>query len=295
MQILSKTTYNEILTQLRKTSNWLSDKAQINTSGTRFEAIYSNVQQITEKFECGTLETLIEEKGNEDLWLSLTESDAFIRIFTALKHIESAKLPRRALKLTLGGPLLPREETPNTAQSRNILFELELAARFHEAGISIIGFDDIKLYFDGNHIGVQCKRPFSKKGVRDNLRSAKEQIRKRHSAISQGMIAFAIDKIYETDRKILVVNNQSEIRQHVTWRTNDFIERNKNDWHHILNTRIIGILICMKYICHIKDINLLTTGFQLDIYDRGISGYDGRLLRKIKNKFAKIYQNPIMQ
>lgn len=293
--MLTRTNYDNLLGQLTEAAVWLDEKAQIKTAGTRFDEVYSNVQEIVRRYNAGDIEALIEAKGNEGLWFSLTECDAFIRIHSLLRNFESAKLPRQTLKDIVGGPLLPRNETPNSAQSRNKLFELELAARHHESGIDITGFDDIQLYFDGNHIGIQCKRPYSPKRVRDNLRSAKDQIRKRYSVIKQGMIAFAIDKLYETDRNILVVNTQSEIPDHVTKYTNDFIERNKQDWHHLLNTRIIGILICMKFICHIKDINLLTTGFQIDIYDRGISSHDSQLLRQIQSKFALKYRSQIIR
>lgn len=293
--MLTRIKYDALLRQLQEASAWLSDKAQIKTAGTRFKEVYTNVQQIVERYNAGDVETLIEEKGNEDIWLSLTESDAFIRVHSALREVDSARLPRKALKDMVGGPLLPRSETPNTAHSRNILFELELAARFYEAGIDVVGFDDIQLYLSGSHIGVQCKRPYSNKKVTDNLKSAKSQIQKRQSVIRQGMIAFAIDKLYETDRNILVVNNSSEIPYHVTRYTNDFIAKYKHEWRYLLNTRIIAILICMKYICHIKDINLLTTGFQFEIYDRGISAFDSTLLRQIQSKFAMKYQKQIIQ
>lgn len=286
--MLTRINYDELLGQLRETASWLSEKAQINTSGTRFDEVYSNVQEIVKRYNAGGAESLIEEKGNEELWLSLTECEAFIRVHSVLKNVESAKLPRQTLKDIMGGPLLPRNETPNSAQSRNKLFELELAARHHEAGIEITGFDDIQLHLYGSHIGVQCKRPYSGKSVRENLRSAKDQIRKRHSVIKQWMIAFAIDKIYKTDRKILVVDTESKISHHVTKYTNDFIERNEPEWARLLNTKIIAILICMKYICHIKDIDLLTTGFQIEIYDRRISSHDSTLLRQIYSKLAAL-------
>ncbi|MCM2359407.1 MAG: hypothetical protein NDI77_14750 [Geobacteraceae bacterium] len=293
--MLTRTKYDQLLAQLSEAAVWLSEKAQIKTAGTRFDLVYSNVQEIVKRYNAGKIEALIEEKGNEELWLSLTECDAFIRIHSVLKNVESAKLPRQTLKDVVGGPLLPRDETPNSAQSRNKLFELELAARFHEAGIHITGFDDIQLYLDGYHIGVQCKRPYSQKNVRENLRSAKNQIRKRHSVIKQGMIAFAIDKLYETDRNILVVNTQSEIPLHANRHTNHFIENHREEWRNILNTSIIAVLVCMKYIYHIKDINLLATGFETVIYDRGISSHDSALLRQIQSKFAQIYGSRIVR
>jgi len=292
--MLTRIKYDQLLERLAVTATWLSERAQIQTAGTRFDEVYTNVQEIVRRFSAGEVEELIAEKGNEEIWLSLTESDAFTRIHSALKNFDSAKLPRKALKDMLGGPLLPREETPNTAHSRNILFELELAARFHEAGIDVIGFDDVQIYLHGSQIGIQCKRPYSEKGVKSNLRLAKEQIRKKHGLLKQGMIAFAIDKIYETDRNILVVNNQFDIPSHVTRYTNDFIGKNKTDWHYLLNTKIIAILICMRYICHIKDINLLTTGFQFEIFDRGMSAQDRVLLQQIRSRFASKYHSPVI-
>lgn len=295
MQMLTRTKYDQLLAQLSEAAVWLSEKAQIKTAGTRFDLLYSNIQEIVKRFNAGEIEALIEEKGNEELWFSLTECEAFIRVHAVLKNLESSKLPRQTLKDIVGGPLLPRDETPNSAQSRNKLFELELAARHYEAGIEITGFDDIQMYLEGYHIGIQCKRPYSKKNVRENLRSAKNQILKRHSVIKQGMIAFAIDKLYNTDRKILVVNNQLEISKHINQYTNDFIENNRSEWRYILNTKIIAIIICIKYICHIKDINLLATGFETVIYDRGISSEDSYFLRKIQSKFERVYGSKIVR
>jgi len=282
--------YEQILSELDAMAEWLPSKAQIRIDGTRFSEIRACVQEIVIRLQNGTLEELVAAKGNELLWNALTESDSFIRIYSALKQISSQKLPRGSLKKCLSGPLLPREESHISAESRNTVFELELAARFHEVGIELTGFDDIDMLLDMSQVGVECKRPFSAKSSIENLRKAKEQIRKKHGPFKLGMIAFAIDKICQTDRKILVVNNKSEVPGMIYPYINKFLEENRGAWRGLLNTKIVGIIVCLKYVCHIRDLDLLTTGFEIAIYDRRVSPEASRLIEHMKKQFAIKYR-----
>ena len=57
--MLTRTKYDQLLAQLSEAAAWLSGKAQIKTAGTRFDLVYSNVQEIVKRYNSGEAEALI--------------------------------------------------------------------------------------------------------------------------------------------------------------------------------------------------------------------------------------------
>lgn len=266
---LNSISYQKLYDELINTKKWLNSK-RINTINTRFEEILNTVKEINEHYKSNTLNSIIEKKGNEQLWFSLLESNAFTLIYESFKDLKDHDLPRNKLRCSLQGPFLPREEVTgeSNVNNRNLLFELELAAKLKSKGIDITGFDDIKFYHDSVEFVVECKRISSKKSVKSNISKAHDQIKQsmKNKNNIKGIIALSVEKLFKTDEYILKVETEDEIKDKVSQILNYFIRENKKYWDNIIDIRIVSIFIVLKFIAIIKSKrNMLTSGFQIDI------------------------------
>lgn len=260
---LEKENYQQIHDGLVQAKSWLNSIG-VKTDGTRFDKIIANVDLMNKHFKNKTLESLIDTKGNEELWFSLLESHAFVDIYEAFKDLKDDKLPRKKLQDVLDGPFLPREEVKGDANvnNRNFLFELELAARFKKQGVLPTGFEDIKFTYNEHNFNIQCKRIFSKKRVKDNIAGAYKQLQQQMTAVSgeRGIIAISIEKIFETDRLILLVDTPEAIDPKIDKIFNSFRMDNSTYWEKFIDPRIVGIFVVLKFIIEIQNIRLLTRG-----------------------------------
>jgi hypothetical protein len=101
----------------------------------------------------------------------------------------------------LCGPISPMEESPRNNEARNAMFELVLAANWKNGGAIVeLGEPDIRIVLGGTTFLVECKRPFSSKGVRRNIEDAARQLRKALSeppqASSYGLVAVSLSRIF---------------------------------------------------------------------------------------------------
>ena len=262
---LDSISYQECYKKLLDTEKWLNSKG-IETKETRFEKILENVKTINESFKSNTIDSMIKEKGNEVLWFSLLEAAPFELICKSFKNLKDHEIPRKKLKDILGGPFLPKEEEigDSNVNTRNYLFELELAAKLKSKGINIIGFDDVKFEFESIDFIIECKRIFSDKTVKPNVEKAYEQLKKQMNENKRGIIALSVEKIYKTDH-LYFEATEAETEIKINQIIDSFIKENRKYWGNFIDIRIIGIFIVLKFIVIIKPRQLLTSGFQLAV------------------------------
>lgn len=255
--------YEQILHELKETEQWLNS-LNIETAGTRFEMVSKNIETINSEYKKVNINNLRTAMGLDVAYYSLTESHAFISIYKAFKNLNPNHLPKRKLKLSLAGPFLPREEISGSANvnPRNLLFEIELAARFINSGLVVLGFEDIGFGFEEFKIYVQCKRPHNKKSLKTNIEDAYHQLKFRNDIFQEnvkGMIAISADKLFGIDNKILLINREEEIGRQVNARTADFVNSYQSAWQGILSQEVLAILLIFKFMALVKPIDLLTS------------------------------------
>lgn len=265
---LASISYENCHENLLAIEAWLNSKGII-TANTRFEKIKENVKAIHDSFIGNSLDALIAEKGNEELWFSLLESTPFESIHEAFKNLKDHEIPKRKLRDILSGPFLPKEEESGTASvnNRNLLFELELASKLKSKGINVTGFDDVKFAFESVDFVIQCKRIFSDRAVRSNIEIAYEQLRKQMDSDEQkrGIIALSIEKLIQTDH-LYFEATEAETEKRINQYIDSFIKNNKQYWEKIIDIRIVGVFIILKFIVIIEPQHMLTHGFQVAIY-----------------------------
>ncbi|HEY3546333.1 MAG TPA: hypothetical protein VGK17_09595 [Propionicimonas sp.] len=100
-------------------------------------------------------------------------------------------LPRGALKDALRGALpLSAEYLGGVTDPRDEFVELELAAYCAHAGITVRGFDDVALEFEGCRYAVWCKRPFRRESLDANIEKGYLQLRERLQDGGRGIVGF---------------------------------------------------------------------------------------------------------
>ncbi|MBI5204160.1 MAG: hypothetical protein HZA11_04500 [Nitrospirae bacterium] len=264
---LDSISYEKSHENLLSVEAWLNSKG-IVTENTRFKKIKENVKAIHESLVGHSLGSLITEKGNEELWFSLLEATPFESIYEAFKQLKDHEIPKRKLTDILSGPFLPKEEESGTSNvnNRNYLFELELASKLKSKGINITGFDDIKFEFESVDFTIECKRIFSDRTVRANIEKAYEQLQKQMATDEQkrGIIALSIEKIFQIDH-LYFEATKAETETRINQYIDSFRKDNRQYWEKIIDIRVIGIFIILKFIVIIEPQHILTHGFQLAV------------------------------
>lgn len=294
MSTLVIKSYQEILNKLNPCELWLKS-LNIPTSNSRLSEIIGYIDSLNSHYNNQTLPSLIEEVGNEKLWFALLESRAFITIHEAFLGLNQSRLPKKKLEEILKGPFLPTDEKPGDANvnARNCLFELELAARMKSSGFNVTGFDDIEFDYSNNKFNIQCKRLFSVRNMSYNINRAYEQLGgKLNNNAGKGIIALAIEKIEETDRYLLDVSSKQEGGNKVNQRIVSIIQKYGNLWHNFIDIRVIGVLICLKFISIIRDEGpLLASGFFIGCdplcSNQSTQFYDRQLIENIARQLNK--------
>jgi hypothetical protein len=261
--MISTISYKETLHKLKEAEHWLNSLG-IETVGTRFGELGKNIEIINSEYQRGNIDNLRTIMRLDVAYYSLTESQAFISIYEAFKNLNPNHLPKRKLKSILEGPFFSGDEISGDANvnPRNILFEIELAARFIKSGFEVFGFEDLIFRFDRFKVYVQCKRPNSGKSLKTNIETAYRQLKSKEDIFkknARGMIAIAADKLFGIDTKILPVEHEREIDREVNARTADFVKLSRSAWRGISNQQVLAILLVFKFMALVKPMELLTS------------------------------------
>lgn len=174
--------FNETLSLLEEISVWL--KTLGFPAANRVHRYRCNIQKMLKIEESGGMNALKAAsmpvgKVREILW-SYTDSDEFVRAITALRKKLGDEITAAPLKRALKGPADLSLENATNSVGRNFMFELIMAGRFAAAGFQP-AFDkgpDVQFEFAGLQVAVQCKRPFSKSGLQQNITDAIDQLKK---------------------------------------------------------------------------------------------------------------------
>lgn len=121
------------------------------------------------------------------------------------------------LQDVLRGPVLPTDEDADSNQSRNTLFELNLAARLHRVGLkpSIGEHPDVACEVDGKELFFQCKRPFSPGRIVRNISRAAKQLKSDLAGRpgARGVIAVSLSKVMNAGDKLYAFDEELEARR----------------------------------------------------------------------------------
>lgn len=237
-----------ILDELQKVKSWF-DQIKITTEGTRFEDILNNFINIVKYKQESSVNDYIKDYGFENYFYSALDALAFIDVYKGLSHYKGS-LPKKKLKESLSGPLIPRNEIlgDKNVNSRNTFFELEVASKLMLNDIQVIGFDDVNCNFENYRFFFECKRLLSKSNIESNINYAYTQLsRKLKNQNDRGIIALTFDKAYGFEGMLLDTSNFNDIEKKLNELGNIFIKENYPIWRSFNNKQIIGIILFIKF------------------------------------------------
>lgn len=191
-------THEELDSRLDALEAWVHDLRVPSPKSDRFHQVREVVKRasaaLKEEQETGG-PAYMKSVGN--YVFGLTEALEFCTVYEAF-HDFPSEVIRPKLLLALSGPKSVTNETPSNTRPRNTMFELFIAADWKLNGLDVeLGDPDIILHTGGHTFNVECKRLYGHASLYDNLRSARNQLRKKTniSSNTHGLIAVSISRL----------------------------------------------------------------------------------------------------
>jgi len=189
-----------------------------HVDASRFQQYREHLSRLIEALEAEGQEGAREVFESDQLksTVALTESTELGDIEPFLQTVD-AQTAAAKLVHVLGGPLLPSDEDSNTNQPRNLLFELNLAARLWRAGFppELGEHPDLAIEVGRKRFLIQCKRPFSQRGARRCFQDARTQLRRDLKSApvgSRGVIALSLSRLLHQGDQLFVYSSERRAR-----------------------------------------------------------------------------------
>jgi hypothetical protein len=194
------------------------------------------------------------------LW-SLVEATEVADIYCTLPKLEW-RLLKEKFGRVLNGPLHPQEETSESSLARNTMFELHLSGHLNHKGIAadICDNPDISCAIAGRRVFIQCKRPFSRKSTKSNIRDALGQLSKdldeARDVRNRGVVAISLSHAVNPGEMHMQVKTERDINRAIA----TVITPVGNSMYHLLKgPRIVGISFNVTVPVFVSDINEFRT------------------------------------
>jgi hypothetical protein len=235
----------------------------VSTTGTRLDEIDRYLQELLNP--TGTdANPFSGAPLNPAAFHVLNEAAGFGRIARGLASVSTQLIPRGLLRDCLRGPFaLSGEFDPATRDPRNKFVELELAAYCADAGINLIGFDDVKFEFEGTRYLVQCKRPASMKSLYTNIDNAYKQLRDRLEEVERGIVAIAVDKVFALDERFHDAESAEDLSRigiKIAISFGKLVAKYEGTW---LDTRVVGIAAIIRFLGRSKNSGQVAYSYQV--------------------------------
>jgi hypothetical protein len=260
-------TFSQILSDVQSARAWYNSIG-ISTDGTRLELIEKRLAAFLADLTSEPAEKVVGRWSKADTYYVLSDGAAFGSIAREIARVGPNLMPKKSLRVLLEGPLNPEDEIPGdeSVNARNVFTELELAAYFSERGITPTGFGDLKFRFKKVTYSLQCKRLLSASRVEENVEKAYDQLKgDLPTDKDRGLIALAVDKLMRLEGKIYRVKNESEVTSEVYRLTDEFKKTFGAAWAKFIDTRVTGILVIFRFLCHTAKLNVIGPAYYVDI------------------------------
>lgn len=180
-----------------------------------------------------------------DYIVALTESTEFGDILPFLRMCDPEVI-RPKLRNVLDGPILPTAEDTSSNRSRNILFELSLAARLKRAGFEpVVGeHPDVACQVEGRWLFFECKRPFVQARVPRVIKRAAKQLKSNMASHSgaRGVIAISLSKVMNAGDKLFTFWKEVEGRRGLEEALSKAAERFRQAEEALVGTKTVGVI-----------------------------------------------------
>ena len=145
---------------------------------------------------------------------------------------QDIKIFLKKLRIIFNAPLLMSDETSNSNEGRNTLFELKLFLRLKNANYNVslcADHPDILLIAESREYAIECKRIYKPETLISNARVAIEQLQKY--SLSQenrfGIVAISITRFFHSGDKYLAAKSEDAARARINYEMTTLLEHNK--------------------------------------------------------------------
>ena len=243
--------YQELADQFEPAIEWLRDLGV--TKENRILQHRDNIRVLADAQANNKMDELRASLGPEkvrEIFWSWVESFDFIEVFKYFQGIDPKEF-LRVLKAAVEGPPDAAMESSleNTNAGRNFMFELVVAAKLARAGLQPrLGEPDVAIDFQGYRILLQCKRPFSRGGIHENIIKAGSQLRRDLAKLPNeppaiGVVAISISKVLNQGDKIFEVNSRDDLQEALATETDEFWTKYKDSFLGLTGDQIVGALV----------------------------------------------------
>lgn len=196
-------------------------------------------------------ETLYDAVLELDASATLFEANELVMIHQGLadKDLERYLLPRLE-ELVSGPESYVEENATKTNQARNKGFELAIIARLAKAGLTIQqdeGLADVVARLGDTTCIVECKRPYSKAGVRDAILRAGDQLERRYqqpqSADAIGFIAIDLTRVFNPQLEVKYDVPIHEMEARMTDTMDALVAEYGKEFDRVRDKRTTGVLL----------------------------------------------------
>jgi len=156
----------------------------------------------------------------------------FILASISLISEEDIKIFLKKLRIILNAPLLMSDETSNSNEGRNTLFELKLFTRLKNANYNVnlcANHPDILLKVNDREYAIECKRIYKPETLISNVKVAIKQL--QQYSLSQtnrfGIVAISITRYFHSGNKYLKFESEYTARARINYEMTTLLEHNK--------------------------------------------------------------------
>lgn len=291
---MKKQTYQEIIQKLKELDSLLS-QLDIPKKADRFRFLISQISQLEEAYQKGTIKELVEKINQGRLLWSLVEAEEFTDLLFLFRNFNS-KILKEKLQNILDGPVFLDVENETSNFSRNIMFELSLASRFSFRGlhVSLQTNPDLICELNGQEIFIQCKRPFLEKNIPKNINAASRQLTRDlnndKDKNSRGLLAISVSRIRNPGDKLFIVKKEQDIEQRLGNNIETLAKKFSKSCNAIEDKRIIGTLFHIITPLYVEEDSLLTVSqYSVISKSKFVSKSDLLLLESIMSILSPPY------
>lgn len=247
-----------ILVEYKQACAWL-DSLGINFKRSRFGRYQKEISEFGKRIKSKISE---EEKISAfySFLNSYAEATELIRVKSALERIESSKYLSQLKKATAGQAF---RNIANKDSSRDFFFELTLAARLINAGYSVTVNElaDAVADISGAKVFFECKRITSQKMVKDRVKHASTQLKKRFlNEISdkiKGIICLNVTELLNPNLVMVVGQDIHELKKDHSEMLTSFVKSHNRELNINDRENILGVICEFNMYGYIKNQNPL--------------------------------------
>jgi len=240
------TTYERLTHELDHTLDFCAGLGLADeVAASRFKTYLGHIEQLMEAIR--KPKPLSEHIQGDTLpyLIALIEATEFNSLLPFLKSCDPEVL-RPKLRDVLRGPELPITEDDASGQARNVLFELNLAAKLWQAGLNpdLGERPDVACTVDGKLLLIECKRPVTSRSAKDAVSRARRQLLreiKKWPAGTRGVVALSMSKIMNRGDKIFAYDTEAQGREALDQDLLGRAERFSGSWQK-LPKDIVGVV-----------------------------------------------------